>query len=203
MTDQPNGERESISDPLPDALFTDRELNLTQEQALRIAEKVMQVYSYRDHVLREAFPLMTDQPTAEAGKWLPDSWGHWMDKHKSHWWVYGRVGKFWAQLLDPETGMPDDEMTNHEIDECFRGGWTKAVPASELTALRERLTTLTKDTCETETAIRESIRRAGIDVDGDSHCVPGLVELVEELVGMLAGARASIAELEAERSETK
>ncbi len=62
---------------------------------------------------------------------LPDSWGHWIDRDGNHWWIFGKPGKFMAQCLDPETGMPDDETPNLRLQELTGpvGGWKKCVPS--------------------------------------------------------------------------
>jgi hypothetical protein len=82
----------------------------------------------------------SDAPPAAVceGKELPDSWGHWIDGNGNHWWIFGRPGKFMAQCLDPETGLPDDEIPSHRLQDLSQvtpGHWLKAdslpAPAGE------------------------------------------------------------------------
>ena len=81
------------------------------------------------------------EPPAEPGKLdVPDAWGHWIDSDKNHWWIFGKPGKFMAKCLDPETGMPDDEMPSHRLCELTglsRGGWSRAIPATDLPAMND------------------------------------------------------------------
>lgn len=61
-----------------------------------------------------------------SGCELPTHWGHWIDKDGNHWWIFGKPGAFMAQCLDPETGMPDDEIPSHRLQECRFGHWHPA-----------------------------------------------------------------------------
>lgn len=77
-----------------------------------------------------------------AGRELPDSWGHWIDKNGNHWWIFGRPGEFFAQCLDHETGMPDDELPTNRLNEMtdeWKGNWRKA------TVKREEVAVLTAE----------------------------------------------------------
>lgn len=69
--------------------------------------------------------------TEPAGYELPTHWGHWIDKNDCHWWVFKRNGKLMAQLLDSDTGMPDDECSFSSLceinSEAMLGGWHPAV----------------------------------------------------------------------------
>ncbi len=83
----------------------------------------------------------TNERPGEVGLAFPDSWGHWIDRNGNHWWIFGKPGEFMAQCLNPETGIPEHETPNFQLQELKdfpRGGWSKAVLDSTLQADCER-----------------------------------------------------------------
>lgn len=82
------------------------------------------------------------------------------------------------------------------LDQTGKDGWQVLKDATaKVTELEQQLAAAQKrheqqvaDECETDTAIRE-LCRPFMDVDGDKYGVPGIQELVEKLVTMLAAAQ--------------
>lgn len=109
-------------------------------------------------------------------KELPDSWGHWIDKHGQHWWVFGHPGKLRLQPLNDDNGMPDDECGPCRITEIggdLIGGWRKeraadcstAQGVSALDGILPRLMALCKEL--TAEAQRIDSKMDADDYDGD------------------------------------
>jgi hypothetical protein len=99
---------------------------------------------------------------------LPSHWGHWLDKRGNHWWIFGRPGKFMAQCLDPETGMPDDETPNLRLQELtgdMRGDWIPWHPAAQAVE-REEVERLQADMDLLIQAHEKDIAAIAADRDG-------------------------------------
>jgi hypothetical protein len=160
----------------------------------------------------------TSEPQ-DVGKELPDHWGHWLDKNGNHWWIFGKPGKFMAQCLDPETGMPDDELPSHRFRELtsLRGNWRPVHPTPEVaeqktvehrswsphsygqrgncgceTCVRLDLSTAERQVAELRRE-NERLRAAELNHARDFHKATG--ELIRQHKSQLSAAESTITEL--------